>query len=101
MMMRTSKADFDQWRESLWSTLGSRGGVRRRPGFLTRVVYGTTPTKPLQSSTQFYGSKATFTVTAKRELRTPKDGGSTIHVEFATRRSVRDGGQLEYLTSQL
>ena len=49
-----------------------------------RVVYGTTPTKPLQSSTQFYGSKATFTVTAKRELRTPKDGGSTIHVEFAT-----------------
>ncbi len=77
------EADFDQWRENLWSTLGvveESGDVQAS----LRVVYGSTPTKPLQSSTQFYGTKATFTVTAKRELRTPKDGGSTVHVEFST-----------------
>ena len=70
MTTPTSKLDFDQWRESLWSTLGvveEAGDVQAS----LRVVYGSTPTKPLQSSTQFYGSKATFTVTAKRELRTP------------------------------
>jgi len=78
------EADFDAWREALWTTLGvveAKGDVQAS----LRVKWaGKTDTKPLLSSTAFYSTQQTFVVTAKRELRTAKDGGSTVHVEFET-----------------
>ena len=87
------EADFDLWRERLWASVGSEAEAGGAVELEFDVVLegggdfagacAAAEALPPAASTKFYGDGRSLTIREIRELRSPADGGSTLHVELA------------------